>query len=117
MRHSKRLKKLGLPKSHRESLLKNLTASLILHGRIRTTLSRAKVLSGRFDRLINLIQRKEPRETIRILPKYCTIETACKKLLKELKPKYEKRKSGFTRLTRIGMRKGDNAKLVQIELV
>lgn len=117
MRHFKRLKKLGLKKSHRDSLKKNLVASLILNERIRTTESRAKVLQSHFGRMMNIVQRKDIREAIRALPNYCAVDAACRKLMAELKPKYEKRTSGFTRITRIGMRKGDNAKLVQIQLV
>lgn len=118
MRHQKRLKKLGLPKPHRNALLKNLVADLILHGKIRTTESRAKTLASRFDRLMRLIQKKEKRESIRMLPNYCAdAGNARTKLVNELKSKYGGRESGFTRITRVGMRKGDNARLVQIELI
>lgn len=120
MRHQKKLKKLGLKKSHRDSLVKNLVADLVLHGSLHTTENRAKVLASRFGRLMSLVQKKEKREAIRLLPNYCA-NTAhgmtYKKLIDELKPKYEKRASGFTRITRLGMRKGDNASLVQIQLV
>ncbi|MEK7523435.1 MAG: 50S ribosomal protein L17 [Patescibacteria group bacterium] len=117
MRHQKKLKKLGLAKPHRDSLLKNLVSSLILHGRIRTTETRAKAVAARFGRLMNFAQRKEKREAIRILPRFCSVPAAQRKLMDELKPKYEKRTSGFTRITRIGLRKGDSACLVQIELL
>ena len=117
MRHVKKLKKLGLKKSHRDSLIKNLVTSLILNGRIRTTESRAKVLASRFGRLMRIIQNKEQREAIRLIPAFCMTEAASRKLLGELKGKYEGRVSGFTRITRIGLRKGDSARLVQIELI
>lgn len=120
MRHLKKLKKLGLKKSHRDSLLKNLVADLVLHESVRTTANRAKALAARFGRLMRLIQKKEKREAIRLLPNYCAHAehgAAHRKLIDELKPKYEKRTSGFTRITRIGMRRGDNASLVQIQLV
>lgn len=119
MRHQKRLKKIGLPKHHRDSLLKNLVADLVTYGKLRTTESRAKALSSRFDRITSLIQRKqEKREAIRMLPNYCAdVQGARAKLVGELKTKYAGRKSGFTRITRVGMRKGDNARLVQIELI
>lgn len=117
MRHRKKLKKLGLKHSHRESLVKNLVASLVLHGKIRTTESRAKVLAARFGRIMRTAQKKEKREAIRAMPKYCSIKKASEKIINELKLRYKNKKSGFTRITRIGMRKGDNAKLVQIELI
>lgn len=117
MRHRKKLKKMGLKKSHRDSLLKNLIAALVLHGRLKTTESRAKALASRFGKLMTLVLKKEKREAIRLMPNYCFTEKASRKIIDELKPKYEKRKSGFTRITPIALRKGDNAKLVQIELI
>lgn len=117
MRHFKRIKKLGLPKDHRESLLKNLIASLVIHGKLRTTQSRAKALAARFGRLMSLVQKKEKREAIRLMPNYCNIQVASEKIVNELKEKYKDRKSGFTRITRVGMRKGDNTPLIQIELI
>lgn len=120
MRHQKKLKKLGLKKSHRDSLVKNLIADLVLHETLRTTANRAKVLSARFDRLMRLVRTKEKREAIRILPNYCADTAggaARRKIIDELKAKYEKRTSGLTRITRIGMRRGDNASLVQIQLI
>ncbi len=120
MRHLKKLKKLGLKKSHRDSLVKNLIADLVLHETLRTTENRAKALSARFDRLMRLVRKKEKREAIRLLPNYCADTAhgaARRKLVNELKLRYEKRTSGLTRITRIGMRRGDNASLVQIQLV
>ncbi|MBI2453835.1 50S ribosomal protein L17 [Candidatus Peregrinibacteria bacterium] len=119
MRHRKRLKKLGLSKDHRESLLKNLIASLVIHGRIRTTKSRAKALAARFDRMMRLVQKRDSREAMRIMPGFCPAEMkeVAKKVANELKKKYETRSSGLTRITAVSQRKGDNAKLVQIELI
>lgn len=117
MRHRKKVKRLGLRKDHRESLLKNLVASLVLNGSLRTTRSRAKALSARFAKLMRHIQKKEKREAIRIIPRYCFGEQASRKLVGEFKVKYESRTSGFTRITPVGMRKGDNAHLVKIELI
>lgn len=117
MRHRKKLKKLGLPKDHRKALMKNLIASLVLHERIRTTKLRAHALAARFDRMMSLVQKKELREAIRMLSLYCGIEEASRKIVGPLKERFAKRTSGFTRITPVGTRKGDNAKLVQIELV
>lgn len=120
MRHKKKVKKLGLKKSHRESLIKNLVLSLVMHGRIKTIENRAKVLASRFDRVMNILQKKEKREFIRLLPSLCAKYAQPAELGKkfdELKTKYASRKSGFTRITCIGCRKGDNSKLVLIELI
>lgn len=120
MRHLKKLKKLGLKKSHRDALLKNLVADLVLHGRIRTTESRAKGLAARFGKLMRLMKKKEKREAIRLLPTYCFAAgygSVHRKIIEELVKKYESRTSGFTRITPVGMRKGDCAALVHIELI
>ena len=117
MRHQKKLKKLGLRKDHRTSLLRNLIGSLVINGRIRTTDSRAKALASRFGHMMNMVQKNNDREAIRGLPTFCNVIPAQKIIVGELKKRYEKRPSGFTRITRIGMRKGDNAKLVLIELL
>lgn len=117
MRHRSKLKKLGLGYSHRNALLKNLLASLVLHGRLRTTAARAKALAAKIDRVMRIVRTKEAREAIRALPKYCFDKKASIKIMQELKPKYEKRNSGFTRILPVGVRDGDNAKLVQIELI
>lgn len=117
MRHLKKLKKLGLKKSHRKALLKNLIVSLVMNGRLRTTKTRAKALQAQFDHVMRLVHKKTPREAIRILPSYCHLTAASKKIVMELAPKYKDRTSGFTRVTPVGMRKGDNAALAQIELL
>ena len=118
MRHRKKLQHLGLMKSHRDSLVKNLIASLVLHGKLRTTENRAKALAARFGKMMTIVRnKKDVREAIRLLPSYCHTEAASIKIIGELKKKYENRISGFTRIIRLGNRKGDNAKLVQIELI
>jgi len=120
MRHLKKVKKLGLKKSHRESLIKNLVLSLVLHGKLKTTPNPAKVLAARFGRVMNFLQNKEKREFIRLLPALCAPYSKQDELVKifdDLKVKYAGRKSGFTRITCVGCRKGDNAKIVLIELI
>lgn len=111
------MKKLGLKKSHRDALVKNLITSLVLHDRIKTTQSRAKAVASRFARMMRVVQTKEKREAIRVMPQFCTNIKVSQKIVNELKTKYENRRSGFTRITRLGLRKGDSASLVQIELV
>ena len=66
---------------------------------------------------MSMVQKKEPREAIRLMPNYCNVKAASQKLVNELKAKYQDRVSGFTRITRLSTRKGDNAQLVQIELI
>lgn len=108
---------MGLKKSHRTALMRNLIASLVASERIRTTKNRAKSLASNFDRVMRTVQKKDLREAIRAISASCGTQAASRKLVGELKKRYEGRTSGFTRITQIGTRKGDNATLVQIELV
>lgn len=117
MRHLKKLQKLGLAKDHRTSLLRNLVTSLVLNGHLKTTPNRAKALAARFGRMMTLVKKKEKREAIRLLPQYVTTKAASQKIIEELKDKYAGRTSGFTRSVPVGLRKGDSAKQVYVELI
>ncbi|MFH1545745.1 MAG: 50S ribosomal protein L17, partial [Patescibacteria group bacterium] len=109
---------LGRQADHRRLLLRNLATSLILHDKIQTSAAKASALQPVFEKLIvNLKKKTEDREMIRYLKSYLLDEKAQKKMIAELKPKYAERKSGFTRITPIGIQKGDAAPKVQIELV
>lgn len=117
MRHLKKVKKLGLKKEHRTSLLRNLVTSLVLNGHIKTTPNRAKALASKFGRMMTLVKKKEKREAIRLLPQYLSTNAASMKVVDELKAKYADRTSGFTRIIPVGLRKGDSAPQVHIELI
>ena len=119
MRHRvKKISRLGRQADHRRLLLRNLATSLILHDKIQTSAAKASALQPIFERLVvNLKKKADDREAIRYLKSFLLDEKAQKKAFAELKPKYAERKSGFTRITPIGIRKGDAAPKVQIELV
>ncbi len=117
MRHRKKVKKLGLSKEHRDALLKQQLAALVLNESIKTTEGRAKALAARMGRAMRFVQQKEKREAIRALVSFVSVKDASAKFVDVLKARYESRNSGFTRITRIGLRKGDAARLVQISLV
>jgi len=119
MRHRvKKTSKLGRQADHRGLLLRNLATSLVLHEKIQTSATKAKALQPAFEKLItNLKKKSEDREAIRYLKSFLLDEKAQKKALAELKPKYAERKSGFTRITPVGVQKGDATPKVQIELV
>lgn len=117
MRHRKKVKKLGLNKEHRTALLKQQLAALVIHESIKTTEARAKVLAARMGRAMRFVRTKEKREAIRSLVDFVSVKDASAKFVDVLKTRYENRNSGFTRITRLGLRKGDAARLVQIALV
>lgn len=119
MRHRvKKISKLGRQADHRGLLIRNLATSLVEHDKIRTSSAKAKALQPVFERIVtNLKKKSDDREAIRYLKSILLTEKAQKKALTELKKKYADRKSGFTRITPIGIQKGDATPKVQIELI
>ena len=119
MRHRvNKITKLGRKADHRGLLIRNLATSLIEHDKIQTSAAKAKALQPVFERIIvNLKKKAEDREAIRYLKSILLTEKAQKKALGELKKKYADRNSGFTRITPLGVQKGDATPKVQIELI
>jgi large subunit ribosomal protein L17 len=119
MRHRvKKISKLGRKADHRKLLMRNLATSLVLHDKIQTSEAKAKALQPIFDRIITNVKRKvDDKAAIRYLKAYLLDEKAQKKVLLELKKRYTERNSGFTRITPIGIKKGDATPKVQIELI
>jgi len=119
MRHNvHKTKKLGRQADHRGLLLRNLATSLVMHGSLQTTQAKAQALQPYFDRIISRAKSSEGAlNTVRYLKTELLTERAQKKVADELIKTYADRSSGFTRITPIGSRAGDNAPKVQIELV
>jgi large subunit ribosomal protein L17 len=117
MRHRVKKSVLNKPRDQRRLLLKNLATSLVLHEKIKTTEAKAKALQPYFEKLV--VKAKKPNKmlAIRAVNAVLNSELGSKKMIEVLATKYEKRESGFTRITKIGFRNGDTAPLVQIELV
>ena len=116
MQHLKTGRKLGRTTDHREAMLANMVTSLILHDRITTTEARAKELRGWADKMITL-GRKNDLAAIRQASKTVKDKAALGKLFKELAPKFEGRSGGYTRIIKLGPRKGDAAPMVIMEWV
>lgn len=116
MRHRKKGKILDRKVGPRKALMRNLAVSLILYEKIQTTKAKAKALRPVVEKLIskgkinNLTSRRN-------LLKYLYKETAVKKILEDLGPKYKDRAGGYTRIMNVGRRQGDGAEIAQIELV
>ena len=119
MRHRvKKVPKLGRKADHRKLLMRSLATSLILHDKIQTSVTKAGALQPIIERVItNLKKSADDKSAIRYLQTYIFGEKAQKKALSELKPKYAEKKSGFTRITPIGIRKVDATLKVQIEFI
>ncbi len=116
MRHLKSGRKLGRTYSHRRATLANLAAALLEHKSIITTTPKAKEARGVVERLITFAKRGDlaaRRRVLRTIPD----KELVKELFEEIAPKYAERPGGYTRVIKIGSRKGDNAPLAVFELV
>jgi large subunit ribosomal protein L17 len=116
MRHRNKNKILGREKAPRELMLRNLASSIILYEKVKTTQAKAKAVRPLLDRMItsskvgNLTARRG-------LLKVLLQKTAVKKAMEVLGVRYKERPGGYTRILKLGTRKGDGAEMVQIELV
>ncbi len=116
MRHNKKFNHLSRQKGHRDSMLANMTISLILHKRIFTTLAKAKALRVYAEPLINRA-KEDTMTNRRVVFSYLQNKEAVKILFQEIAEKIAQRPGGYTRILKTGNRLGDNAKTCFIELV
>lgn len=116
MRHQKGVAKLGKSQAHRRAMLRNMVTSLLRHERIRTTAPKAKVARRYAEQMITLGKRGGLHAR-RQAAAFLMDETVLKKLFDDLAPKFTERAGGYTRLMRMGPRKGDGADMAILELV
>jgi large subunit ribosomal protein L17 len=125
MRHRVAHRKLGRVTEHRIALLRNQATALIRHERIETTVPKAKELRPFVERLITIAKRglAAGDGNIKLLNARRTVladiqdRAVVGKLFDDIAPRYESRPGGYTRLLRIGFRRGDGADVAQVELV
>jgi large subunit ribosomal protein L17 len=110
-------RKLGRKQGPRLALFKNLTVSVLRYERVQTTEAKAKEIRGRVEHMITLAKRGDLAARREVLSQFPNEPLVVNKLFDEIAPKYADRTSGFTRIVRIGQRRGDAAEIVQIELV
>jgi large subunit ribosomal protein L17 len=115
MRHRVAGKKLGRSADQRRALYRNLMISVIEHRHIRTTEAKAKAIQPFVESLIALARVDTPQARRMALSKLAS-KTAMRRLF-EVAPGYKDRQGGYTRLTRLGPRKGDAAEMALLELV
>lgn len=116
MRHRAAHRKLGRKTEHRISLLRNLAASLISHGRIRTTEAKAKELRPFVEKLVTLGKRDSlhaRRHALSILPRREVVS----RLFSDVSPRFSERPGGYTRILKLAHRQGDGAAMAFIEFV
>ena len=116
MRHGHGYRKLGRTSSHRKALLKNLSIALIEHGKIETSVFKAKELQSYIEKLITA-SRAGDLNAHRYVFAYLQSKSATKKLVTEIAPKYNGRNGGYTRIQRTRLRRGDASQMAIIELV
>ena len=109
-------RKLGRTSDQRKAMLRQLTTDLLENGKLETTFYRAKEVQPVVEKMITLGKKGDLAAYRRALA-YITKEDVAHKLFKEVAPKYADRNGGYTRVTRIVVRRGDAAEMAIIELV
>ncbi len=116
MRHAVKGRKLGTDASHRKALLQILASQIIEHEKVKTTEAKAKEVRSLVEGIITMGKKGDlssRRRALTILKN----NTLTQKVFNDLAQRYQERNGGYTRIIKIGFRKGDKASVVQIELV
>ncbi|CAM3679241.1 MULTISPECIES: 50S ribosomal protein L17 [Corallococcus] len=116
MRHKVGQRKLHRTTSHRLAMLNNMVTSLLEHGAIRTTVPKAKEVRPLAERIITLAKRGG-LSNVRLAARTVKDRVVLQKVFSEYKERYASRPGGYTRIIRLGFRRGDAAEMALIELV
>ena len=116
MRHARAGKKLGRDSAHRKALYSNLAGALIEHGRIKTTVTKAKAVKPLAEQMITLGRRGDLHAR-RQATAFLRSRDVVHKLFADVAPLFKDRPGGYTRIVKIGPRPGDAAEMVYLELV
>ncbi|MGL4991764.1 MAG: 50S ribosomal protein L17 [Sarcina sp.] len=109
-------RKLGRPTDQRRAMLRNLVTSFLKHGKIETTVTRAKETRRLAEKMITLGKRGDLHARRQVLA-FVTEEDVVTELFNNIAPKYTERNGGYTRMYKVGPRRGDGAETVILELV
>jgi large subunit ribosomal protein L17 len=110
------MRKLGRPTAHRKAMLRGMVTHFLENERMETTVTRAKELRSLVEKIITT-GKKDDLHSKRQVFAFVTKEDVSKKLFDEIAPRYSDRNGGYTRIIRIGPRRGDAAEMAIIELV
>ena len=116
MRHQRKGRRLGRDASHRKALYSNLTGALVTHGRIKTTLAKAREVRPIAEKMITLGKRGDlhaHRQAVAFLRS----KTVVHQLFADVAPRFQEREGGYTRIVKLGPRQGDAAEMAYLELV
>ena len=116
MRHRKHSNQLGVKKEHRTALLANLSTALITHGRIKTTLKKARALRPFVEKVITLAKKGDVHNRRLAIARVRDTD-AVHVLFDEKVEQFRERNGGYTRIYKVGTRRGDAAEMALIELI
>lgn len=116
MKHHKRGRTLGKSSTQRMAILKSLSRSLVLHGKIRTTEAKAKELRPFIERMVTQGKKGTAASQRLLISRIGGTEEAAK-LFKEIAPRYKDRQGGYTRIVKLPRRLSDSAAMAQISFV
>ncbi|MFZ5424714.1 MAG: 50S ribosomal protein L17 [Patescibacteria group bacterium] len=117
MRHRVFGRRLSRDIDHRRALLKNLSASLLLNGKMETTLTKAKFVQPYVEKLITKAKKNKNQHGVKMAKTKLPTEEAVRVLFEKVVPDFESRNGGYTRIVKLNRRAGDNAPLARIELI
>jgi large subunit ribosomal protein L17 len=117
MRHGNTNRKFGRVRKVRRNFLKGLALDLIRHGKITTTEARAKELRKVVEPLVTLAKKEDVASRRLVTARLMNRKTETKKLVDEIAPAYKGRRGGYTRITKLPVRKSDASRMAVIEFV
>jgi len=117
MRHGNNKRKFGRVRKVRKALMNSLALNLIVRGKIKTTLPKAKELRPFIEKLVTSAKAGDMATRRLIISKLSNRRPEVKKLFEVIAPKYKERKGGYTRVLKLGVRKADGAPMAIIEFV
>ena len=109
-------RKLGRSTDHRMAMLRAMVTYLLENGKIETTVTRAKEVRAMAEKMITTAKNDDLHSTRQVYS-FVTKETVAKKVFDEIAPKYKETNGGYTRIIKIGPRRGDAAEMAIIELI
>ena len=116
MRHQRAGKKLGRDAAHRKALYANLAGALIEHGRIKTTVTKAKAVKPLAEQMITLGRRGDLHARRQAMA-HLRSQEIVHRLFADVGPRFAERNGGYSRIVKLGPRQGDAAEMVYLELV
>lgn len=117
MRHMKSGRKLGRVSEHRRALFRNQLRSLIIYERIVTTLPKAKELRPIAEKIVTMARNTESVHARRLVGRWLTDRDLIKRLFTEIAPRFLTRPGGYTRIVKLGPRRGDGSEIAILEFV